>query len=69
METLKRAFRFQTVKKFEGWYVREAMSACVAEATTSLVEPVETGVTGQDDAYKIFADDIYYTKFFDNDKK
>ena len=45
------------------------MFVCVAEAAIALVEPVETGVTGQDDAYKIFADDIYYTKFFDNDKK
>ena len=45
------------------------MYACVAEDATALVEPVETGVTGQDDAYKIYADEKYYTKFFDNDKK
>ena len=45
------------------------MSTCVAEATTALVEPVETGVTGQDDAYKIYVDEKSYTKFFDNDKK
>ena len=45
------------------------MSACVVEAATALVEPVATGVTGQDDAYKIFANEKYYTKCFDNDKK
>ena len=45
------------------------MSACVAEAATALVEPVETGVTGQDDAYNISIDEKYYTKCFDNDKK
>ena len=33
------------------------MSACVADARSYLVEPVETGVTGQDDAYKISADE------------
>ena len=44
------------------------MSACV-EAATALVEPVETGVTGQNDAYKVSADEKYYTKCFDNDKK
>lgn len=48
---------------------QEAMSACVAEAATALVEPVATGVTGQDDAYKISADEKSYTKCFDNDKK
>ena len=45
------------------------MHACVAEAATTLVEPVETGVTQQDDAYKISADEKSYTKFLDNDKK
>ena len=45
------------------------MSTCVAEAVTALVEPVATGVTGHDDAYKISADEISYTKCFDNDKK
>ena len=45
------------------------MSTCIAEAATTLVEPVETGVAGQDDAYKIYADEKYYTKCFDNDKK
>ena len=45
------------------------MPTCVAEATTALVEPVENGVTGQDDAYKIFADEKSYTKCFYNDKK
>ena len=45
------------------------MSACVAEAATALVEPVETSVTGQDDAYKISVDEISYTKCFDNEKK
>ena len=45
------------------------MSACVAEAANALVELVETGVTRQDDAYKIFAIEKYYTKCFDNDKK
>ena len=45
------------------------MFACVAEAATALVEPVATGVTGQNDAYKISADEKYYTKCFDNDKK
>ena len=45
------------------------MSTCVAEAATALVEPVEIGVTGQDDAYKIFVDEKYYTKWFDNYKK
>ena len=44
------------------------MSACVAEATTALVEPVEIGLTGHDDAYKISVDEISYTKCFDNDK-
>ena len=44
------------------------MSACVAKAATALVEPVATGVTGQDDAYKISADEKPYTKCFDNDK-
>ena len=45
------------------------MFACVAEAVTALVEPVATGVTGQDDAYKISADERSYTKLFDNGKK
>ena len=45
------------------------MSACVAEDATDLVEPVATRVTGQDDAYKIFVDEISYTKCFYNDKK
>ena len=45
------------------------MSTCAAEAVTTLVEPVETGVTSQDDAYKIYADGKSYTKWFDNDKK
>ena len=45
------------------------MSACAAEATIALVEPVATGVTGQNDAYKISVHEKYYTKFFDNDKK
>ena len=45
------------------------MLACVAEATTDLVEPVDTGVTGQDDAYNISEDEKSYTKCFDNDKK
>ena len=45
------------------------MSTCVVEATTTLVEPVPTGVTGQDDAYKIFVDENSYTKYFDKDKK
>ena len=44
------------------------MSTCVAVAATALVEPVATGVSGQDDAYDIFEDEKYYTKFFDNDK-
>ena len=30
------------------------MSACVAEAANTLVEPMATGVTGQDDAYNIY---------------
>ena len=30
------------------------MSTCVVEAATALVDPVETGVTRQDDAYKIY---------------
>ena len=47
---------------------RESMPACVAEAATALVEPMATGVTGQDDAYKISIDEKYYTKCFDNDK-
>ena len=45
------------------------MFACVAEAATALVELVATGVTRQDDAYKIFADEKSYTKCFGNDKK
>ena len=34
------------------------MFTCVAEVevATTLVEPVETGVIGQDDSYKIFVD-------------
>ena len=48
---------------------QEAMSACVVEVATASVDPVATGVTGQDYAYKIFADEKYYTKCFDNDKK
>ena len=48
---------------------QEVMSRCVAEAATTLVEPMPTGVTGKDDAYKIFADEKSYTKCFDNDKK
>ena len=45
------------------------MSTCVAEATTALVQPMETGVTGQDDTYNIDVYEISYTKCFDNDKK
>ena len=45
------------------------MFACVAEAATALVEPVETSVTGQDDAYKISVDENFYTKWFHTDKK
>ena len=45
------------------------MSTCVVEATTALVEPVETGVTRQDDAYTISVVEKSYTKCFDNDKK
>ena len=45
------------------------MSTSVAEAVTALVEPVEVGVTGQDDASKISSDENFYTKCFDNDKK
>ena len=33
------------------------------------MKPVETGVTGQDDAYNISEDEKSYTKCFDNDKK
>ena len=55
--------------KIEGLYVQEAMYACVAEATTALVELVATGVTGQDDAYKISIDEIFFTKCFHTDKK
>ena len=43
------------------------MFACVVEVATTLVEPVETGVTGHDDAYKISAVEKSYTKFFDNE--
>ena len=45
------------------------MYACVVEATTALVEPMETGVIRKDDAYKIYGDEKSYTKCFDNDKK
>ena len=45
------------------------MSTCVAQAATALVETVATGVTRQDDAYNISADEKSYTKCFDNDKK
>ena len=45
------------------------MYACVLEVAIALVDPVETSVIGQDDAYKISADEKYYTKCFDNDKK
>ena len=40
------SIRVPNCKKFEGWYVQEAMSACVAVAATALVEPVATSVTG-----------------------
>ena len=33
------------------------MYACVVEDATALVDPVAIGVTGQDDAYKISADE------------
>ena len=45
------------------------MSTCVVEASTTLVKPMANGVTRQDDAYNISADEKYYTKLFDNDKK
>ena len=45
------------------------MFACVKEATTALVEPLAIGVTGYDDAYKIYANEKSYTKCFENDKK
>ena len=45
------------------------MSTCVSEDATALVEPVATSVSGQDDAYKISADENSYTKCFDNDNK
>ena len=45
------------------------MFACVTEATTALVEPMVIGVSGQDDAYMISANEKSYTKCFDNDKK
>ena len=38
------------------------MSACVAEAATPLLEPMATGVTGHDDAYKISTDEKSYTE-------
>ena len=44
------------------------MSTCVAEAATTLVESVPTGVTGQNDAYNIYTYEKSYTKCFDNDK-
>ena len=50
-------------------WAQEAMSACVAQVANALLEPVATGVTGQNYAYKISADEKYYTKCFDNDKK
>ena len=49
-------------------WAQEAMSACV-EAATALVELVATGVTGKNNAYKIYVDEKYYTKFLDNYKK
>ena len=45
------------------------MYVCVAEDATTLVEPVTTGVTGQDHVYKIYANEKIYTKCFNNDKK
>ena len=33
------------------------MYACVVEDATALVDPVAIGVTGQDDVYKISADE------------
>ena len=48
---------------------QEAMSACVAEVAIALVEPVATSMTRQNDAYNISADEKYYTKCIDNDKK
>ena len=48
---------------------QEAMSACVAEVANVLFKPVETSVTRQNDAYKISADEKYYTKCFNNYKK
>ena len=38
------------------------MSACVAEATTALVELVATGVTGQDDAYNLILNALIMTR-------
>lgn len=48
---------------------QEAMSACVAEAATASVEPMTTGVAGQDGACWSSADERPYTKCFENDKK
>ena len=46
-----------------------SQSTSATESGTALVELVEIGVTGQDDAYNICADEIFYTKCFDNEKK
>ena len=43
------------------------MPTCVVEVATALVELAATCVTGQDDAYKIYADEKSYTKWFDNE--
>ena len=45
------------------------MSTSVVEAATVLVEPIEIGVARQDDAYNSSADENFYTKCFDNEKK
>ena len=52
--------------KWRHW-AQEAMSGFVAEVANDLLEPVATGVTGHNDAYKISVDERYYTKCFDND--
>ena len=45
------------------------MYACVVKDATALVDLVAIGVTRQDDAYKISANEKSYTKCFDNDSQ
>ncbi|KAH9323709.1 hypothetical protein KI387_018348 [Taxus chinensis] len=48
---------------------QEAMSACVAEAATALMDPVTTGSDAQDDALGIYSNENPYTECCENEGK